>query len=245
MLVDVLQKISSPLTRESFGKILYALIQADCGRQPERIEAVPYNMLKPILNEHYTLTFIRSLRQQQYSAAEIASVLSHLYQYSYVAGLNSIASIQLQPHVLLNVDSVGRYIFNYETYSLEEYIPNVRHINDFKFISEPIQFIEKPCVFDLPRTNEHTEEMENLYSYDKCDQYLAFQLMLSSNSDDDNRPSTSRETTGRGFEGLSTARQSKVAELSKTSRAIFSKPYWAGYYYYGINQGSGFYVFDQ
>lgn len=259
MLVDVLQKITHNLTRADFAKVLYALIQSECSRVPERIEFVPYNQLKPILNEHYTLAFIRSLKAEQYTPRDITSVLSHLYQYSYVAGLNSVASVQLQPHVIQNVDAEGRYIYNYETFEIVERLPNFVKLNDFKFISEPVEFIEKPCIVDVESLSDsYLEEMEKLYSYDKCDQYLAFHIMLRENSDDGSAPATLSEeastsaaaTTGLAGrfsspDSLASTRQARLTELNKTSRSIFSKAYWTGYYYYGINQGAGYYVFDQ
>lgn len=234
MLVDILQRISVPLSRDEFAKILFSLIQSGCGRLTERTEIQPYNQLKPILDENYTLTFIKSLKKSNYSPREIASVLAHLYQYSYVSHINHITCITLQPHVIMSVDANGKYLLSYETFHLNEKKPthNLTFVNNFRFIQEPIQFIEKPCIVDIPQDNLYIQEMEILYSPDRCDQFLAFQLMLA-----DAQKSSSSTLTGgteRNLSMPSTSRQARLAEISKTSRAIFSKAYWCGYYYYGI-----------
>lgn len=243
MLLNILQKINSPLSRVDFARILFALIQRNCDNIIERINIEPYNQLKPILNEHYTLTFIKSLKSSNYSINEVTSILVHLYQYSHVSGINRISSIQLQPYVTLNINENGKYIFNYNTYKIHEGVSNLLTINDFKFISEPIEYIERPCIVDVNTHQMHIDEMEILYSPEKCDQYLAFQLMLSSNN---NSPATNTNTqTNRiDINMPSTSRQKRVNELNKTSRSIFTKAYRIGYYYHGLNVNKGSYTFD-
>lgn len=260
MLADILHKISEPLSREMFADILFRLINSDCSNTYEKLETIPYNRLKPILNEQYTLKIIQSLEKTNYNTEEISGLLVHLYRYSYVSNIRNVACITLQPHVFLAIDKDGRYFFNYETFNIIKPKNNITFLNNFGYISEPIEFIERPCVVDIKFRDSHIKELELLYDTDKCDQYLAFHMMLSNSSSsstktadntstpDDDKPSTSAEaSSSRIFSLPSATRNARVTELSKTSRDIFSKAYWMGYYYYGLGDnisGSYNYTFD-
>lgn len=241
MLIDILREINEPLTRENFAKILYNLIQPDCAKITEYITQTPYNRLKPILNEQYTLTFIGSLKKAQYDPEYISSILAHLYQYSYVSSIEKYASLQLQPQVNLSVNNDGKYILYYKTFHIENNITSVIYINDFKFITEPIEFVEQPCNVPVPIPWSQTTDLEILYSHEKCDQYLSFQLMLQ--EADAGQPNKNSTTTTSRLP--SAQRQARLAEINKTSKEIFTRAYWIGYYYYNTNIGEGFYLFDK
>lgn len=261
MLVDILHKISQSLSRENFARILFHLIHPDCSSQYNKLEDVPYNRLKPILNEQYTLKFINNLNKANYTPEEISGVLIHLYHYSHVSNIKNIACITLQPHVFLGVDKNGKYFYNYETFHLNTTKQNITYLNNIGYVSEPIEFVERPCIVDVKTHDSHIKELELLYDMDKCDQYLAFHMMLGNNNNTqtfgnsgessatnaasaDNQPSTS--TGVRTFGLPSTTRDIRAAELNKTSRSIFSRPYWMGYYYYGLENiaGNSYYMFE-
>lgn len=184
MLFNILQKINGFLSKKELSKILYSLIQPNCGRVIERTKISPYNELKPMLDEHYTLTFIKSLEEKDYNSNEITGILIHLYQYSHLANINSLASIQLQPAVFLHAEKNGKFILIYETFYVNSRNLNIININDFKFISEPIEFVEKPCEIDVKLQRIDYDKLDVLYCPEKCDQYLAFCLMLTENIQD-------------------------------------------------------------
>lgn len=258
MLVDVLQKITTSLSREEFASILFRLIQPDCGRVTTRIEQAPYNELKPFLNEHYTMTVIRNLNAQKYEATNISSILSHLYQYSIVTMNSTVASLQLQPYVTLNMDKSGKYIYTYKTYNQYDHLASIIHMNDFKYITEPIEFIEKPCTVDYNACTLHIDEMELLYSHEKCDQYLAFQMMIQNNSTESSEATKKPQagptlsaagTSRRTFNIQQSSRLSAAGSSSfnKTVRSVLSLPFVLGYYYYGLTASDkkGRYKFDE
>lgn len=240
MLINILQKINDPLSKSELSQILYSLIQPHCGYTKKHVVTTisPYDELKPILNEHYTLYFIQTLKEDNYNPTNISSILIHLYQYSFVANRNFVSDLQLQPYVKLNVKENGKFIYTYETYRVHDKLANILFVNDFSFITEPIEYIEKPCYVNVESMRSNIDEMEILYSPEKCDQYLAFQMMLCENNrlNDEqqqkaNIPSTSAE-----------AEKQKNNKTTISSRSIFTKHYWVGYYYYGLNHENHYYV---
>lgn len=247
MLVDILQKIDTPLSKADFAKVLYQLIQPSCGGGAavvnERASLKPYDLLQPILNEQYTLVFIKSLERKadQFTAKEISSILAHLYRYSYVSSISSIASLQLQPYVALNFASDGKHMITYETFDVVERRQKDRYLNDFKFIMSPIEFIEKPCVVKIPQPNYNMYDLESLYSYDKCDQYMAFQAMLDENT----KALASSSGASSSSSRPSTSSAARLRDINRASRFILSRIYLKGFYYYGTNLTGGYYVFDK
>lgn len=244
MLVDILQKINKSLPLENFASILYQLINSSCGRISRRIEISPYDQLKPTLDEQYTLKFISSLKKELYFPKEIAGVLIHLYQYSYTSNIESLASVTLQPYVVMNVDKNHNFILNYKRSFIYDYPRNMSIINNFSNISEPIEFLEERCYINIPDDKFYEQEMEIIYSHENCDQYLAFYNMLKEASRSSNG---SLSSDNKPMENASYKRQAKISDGNKKSREIFSPQYWCGFYYYGINstQYPGNYVFDR
>lgn len=248
MLVDILQQVTEPLSRADLAEILFNLIQPDCSRVHSKIEKIPYNQLKPILNEQYTRKFIYSLTEEEYQPSNITSLLIHLYQYSIVTRNERWTSVTLQPQVTINIDTDGKYIINYKTFQFFDIPSPVTYINDFAFISEPIEFINMPCYVDIPNDHVFIRDMEILYSPEKCDQYLAFMMMIGANVRDcGDAASSNNEQNRASTSSLSTRRSTQLAKTNKTATDVFSRAYWCGYYYYNTPSlaKKGYYTFDK
>lgn len=234
MLIDVLQKINRPLSKNDLAEILFTLIYSK-SQDRLRTKIEPYNQLKPLLNEQYTLVFIKSFAKNQdiFGINEICGILVHLYRYSHVSNYSDIACLQLQPHVTVNIDKDGKYYIIYETFDTVKKKERQTYMNDFKYITDPIEYFEKPCIVDIRNNEFDFYDIEKLYSYEKCDQYMAFQIMLAENSSSDNNIQ----------EKQSPANLAKVS--SQLSKNILTKPYLMGYYYYKVGLSKGEYLFDK
>lgn len=229
MLVDIIKKINTNLTREQLIEILYRLIHFDCGKRLPPTDMKPYNELRPMLNEHYTTTFINNIKDAQYNPSQITSILVHLYRYSIVSNTSNIASLTLQPYVTLNMKADGEYIISYETFNDFDHNAKILHMNDLKYIKEPIEFIEKPCIVDIDSNTDIIDDMEHLYSPEKCDQYIATQMML-------------REVMSSACSTISQKRNTVPNNMSnKYPRDMRSLPYYIGYYYYNLKTNNSHY----
>lgn len=244
MLIDILQKITNPLSKKELAEILYSLIYSRCSDRP-RTSREPYNQLKPVLNEQFTLVFIKSLdrNKEQFQPNEISGILVYIYRYSHVSNYSDIACLQPQPHVAINITNDGKYCITYETFDIVgKYKKDVSYMNDFKFISQPIEYIEKPCIVDINRYDYDMDEAENLYSYEKCDQLMAFKIMLAENAISS---TTTSQSSPSNQQRPATSSAMRNRDLSRTSKNILSKSYLLGYTYYGINLPGGNYLFDK
>lgn len=224
MLVETLQKINKPLSREEFAKILYSLIQPDCGKVQPQLDVEPYSRLRPILNEQFTMTIIRNLSESQYAPAEISGILAHIYKYSIVSNNDVMASYQLQPHVSTFIDNDGKYVLYYETFN-EKKVEGMRYMNDWRYIYQPIEFIEKPCVLPI---DERGIETDNIFTFEQCDQNAAFRKMAEESY---NQPKPSSSSSSSSSKRLPVG----AVPISKTtpSRHFLSRFYLLGYYYLG------------
>lgn len=264
MLINVFKKINKPLLGSDFINIIHYLIQSDYGYlNSKKIEEKPYDELKPMLNEKYSLRFIGSIEiNRSYGPQEIISILAHLYQYSHVSSLEDVAALQPQPYVITSLDKDGKYILKYETFHVYVKTWNNIHIDDPKFISEPIEFIEKPCFINVDLNKPNNSEIAALLSCEKCDQYLAFHAMIRENqppstattaADKTNRGGTQEQNRATSFlpnfdktikipssitETTTTTTQQSISATNKTAQSIISKLYWVGYYYYGTGQSN-------
>lgn len=229
-LSDVLRRIKAPLNQDTFASILYNLIKNEGCHKSARIDIEPYNDLRPDLNLHFTMSIIRNMEEPIYPENVICSMLVFLYQYSIVSDIESIACLRLQPHVTLAVAKDGRYVVVYDTFNMNMVNAiNSPFMNDFKYIMQPIEFVEKPCHVDTTSNVIQLEEMEKLYTYEKCDQYVCYRLMLC----DDNEG---------GCNTSEYKRNPRVQATDKSlSRNYLSKPFLAGYYCYDVPGGVGTY----
>lgn len=222
------------MSHTELSNILYRLIYFECGGNAPVVDLKPYNELRPILNENYTLTLIKNLETRTYEPSEIASILVHVYQYSIVSNNVHVASMQTQPYVTLNMATNGQYIFSYETFNDYDNAARIRHMNDIKYITNPIDYLEKPCFIDTEENDLFIDDLEKLYSPEKCDQYLANLMMLkdiaTSTTDAVNNSRSVSNTLGA---------------ISKKSRDIRTLPYILGYYYYGLGMKDNNYVFTE
>lgn len=246
MLVDIIQKIDKSLTSVEFSRILYSLIQSCSGYSTTKIDKHPYNELKPILDEDYTLYFIDSLKDNLYDSEKIIAVLIHLYQYSYMCSIHNNSSIQLQPYVQVKQDKEGRYFLLYETYHVLAKNGNIVNIKDFKYIKDPIEFVERPCIVDSKRYELNLDPLHLLFSHDKCDQYIAFNMMLKGNAGYCSASSTIQLPYLNKPDEFTRSRRT-IQQVNKMSKDILSKPYFNGYYYYdNLNTNyKGFYLFEE
>lgn len=230
MLVNILKKITTQLSYNDFIHILYKLIQFECGRQLPLIDLYPYNELKPILNEHYTTTVINNLANKIYSHNEIANILGNLYEYSIVSNILNVVNLNSQPHVKLNINQNGEYIYSYKTFNDFDYKAKIRHMNSLQYIKDPMSFIEEKCTIDVTSNSEFLNDMERLYSPEKCDQYLATKTLWNQLT---STPSNSNPVL-----------RPQTANLNKKSRDFWNLSFVIGYYFYGLNSSQSHYTFD-
>lgn len=253
MLIDILQKITDSLTRNELATILYNLIQPNCGHQRSKNTTPPYNELRQILDEQYTMTHIVNLKNASYTADEIIGLLGHLYQYSIISKLNMTNNLQVQPHVILGHGNDGNYIYIYDTFNVFDHLANIIYMNDFKYIMEPVQFVERPRFIDIVSNVLHINEMEKLFAHDKCDQYLAFQIMLQENNATcvtytDNPSVSSGDTTAsvlpqrRSFlqTGIRRSTDTNNADTTQKASTLITLPYLVGYFNYKLTLDNNF-----
>lgn len=241
MLADIISQITEPLDRKTLAEILYSLIQIEYMRPIVKTRTTPYNQLRALLNENYTMVHIRNLTDKTYTVPEIIGILIHLYNYSHIAAQISISCLRLQPHVLLNINDQHQYFFNYKTYEIyQNRNPKFLVMNDLKYIQEPVEFVEKPCtVNDVDSLHKNfIKDMEMLHSTDKCDQYMAFHIMIDTNRR--KSPEVPPEPTNKGVK----SRQSQQEETHPL-KTLITKEYWSGYYMYNTPNSLYNYVFQK
>lgn len=227
MLVDTLNQIVFPLTRSEFLSILANLIDYSCeDKTTNLITMKPYNELLQTLDQDYTMYAIRNLAKETYTPEEIQGFLGHLYRYTVFASRDFISSLTIQPQVLLKEKPNGEHYYTYEQHHLYKYIPEITLINDISYIRTQLEFVPAICECKEDNTEDFLHDMELLFSYDKCDQYLAFNTMIKSNeiASGSSSSSTLKYSSGKR----------RIPSADRTSRDIFSKPYWLGYFFYGI-----------
>lgn len=234
MLKDVLKSIRNPISRANLGYVLHNLIKPGCGNVPVRILIEPYNLLPPILNKYYTLKFIRNLDKEEYAPDMIAGILCNIYRYSYVSDDAVVASVQTQPYVTLERKTDGHFILSYETYN--SFPVGITYVNELRFLTLPLEFVERKCI-KTPSDHTSSDIACNFFSFDKCDQYIAFQQLIKTN-----------RTAQQELSGPSTSKAGKLKTTqfnrNTPSGSIMSVRYLEGYICYGLIEASGTYTFS-
>lgn len=230
---EVLRNISVDIDVGDFSQILYNLIVPDDTRAiiPNTTIA-PYKNLRPILNENYTKVIIKNLqKEKRITPARQCAILKHLYDYSVISNSHAMKCVTLQPYVNVKKNKEGKYYYSYTTYNRIG-TDHLLFLNDFKYITHPIEFVEKPCFLDVEIDDIDLKDIERLGSFDRCDQYVAHQLLMLEEYSQSAASSSSSSLSN------STRRTRTItSDLGKSlpqnaSWHTISAPYLAGYFYF-------------
>lgn len=256
MLIDILHKINKPLAKTELAQVLFSLIQPGCDIDKiNSTNVYPYTLLQPVLNDNYTCFFIRNLHKDKYTPLEISSLLVHLFRYSLVCNVNSLAAVTLQPRVMMKVGPNGNFVLNYQTFNMYRNSSEIlTQINDFSFIEDPIKFIETPCIYQVPKCDTQIDQMDALFSPEKCDQYMAYTLMMAQFAPQQNDNQLQQQQQGEGID-MGQARRNRNQQQRQQPQKdrnklpagqLISLAYLVGYYCYDIpSVQKGRYVFKQ